>query len=142
VASYGKGGKRSIPAFVYNESQDAFVQEPVILDAKSYAVVRLGTGEGIETPKEFTLHQNYPNPVTNSTTISFVPSPGAENSELKIYNIKGQLIRQFKIKNSKFNGEVVWDGKDENRRQVANGIYFYKLTSGDRSAIKKMVIMR
>ncbi|MEA3474946.1 MAG: C10 family peptidase [Candidatus Cloacimonadota bacterium] len=96
VATYGKGGKRSIPAFVYNETQNTFVQEPVILDAKSYAIVRLGTGEGIEFLKEFALYQNYPNPICNSTTISFIPAPGVEKSEIKIYNIKGQLVKQFK----------------------------------------------
>jgi len=147
VASYGKSGKRGIPAFIYNETQNTFVEEPVILDAKSYAIVRLGTGEGIEISKEFTLYQNYPNPFSpsfnrGSTTISFVPSPEAENSEIKIYNTKGQLIKQFKIQNLKFKiNEVAWDGKDDNGRQAGNGIYFYKVISGKKSAVKKMVLM-
>lgn len=145
VATYDKSGKASIPAFVYDETQDAFVKEPVILDARSYAVVRLGTGEGIEFPHEFTLYQNYPNPVINSTTISFIPSPGVEKSEIEIFNIKGQLVKQFKIESAsrrtKIN-KVVWDGKDAYGTQVGNGIYFYKVTSGNRSAVKKMVIMR
>ena len=149
VATYGKGGKRSIPAFVYNETQNNFVEEPVILDAKSYAIVRLGTGEGIEFPKEFTLFQNYPNPFNprfnlGSTTISFIPSQGAEKSEIKIYNIKGQLVKTFlplTTHNSPLTN-VVWDGKDKTGKFMANGIYFYKLISGDKSAMKKMVIMR
>jgi hypothetical protein len=143
VATYGKGGKGSIPAFVYNESQDAFVQEPVILDAKSYAIVRLGTGAGTEFPKEFALYQNYPNPVKGSTTISFSLPENTEKVEILIYNIKGQLVKDLGVTGGELRaGRVVWDGKDENGRQVANGIYFYKLTSGDRSEVKKMVIMR
>jgi len=37
---------------------------------------------------------------------------------------------------------IIWDSKDENGKFLANGIYFYKLISGDKSAIKKMVLMR
>jgi hypothetical protein len=146
VATYGKGGKRSIQAFVYNPAQNAFVQAPVTLDRDSYAVVRLGTGEGAESPKEFALYQNHPNPVTTSTTISFIPSPGAESSEIKIYNIKGQLIRELEFSppaggsDSGFD-EATWDGRDAHGRQVANGIYFYKVTSGDKTAVKKMLVL-
>ncbi len=142
IATYGKGGKRSIPAFVYNEMKDAFVQEPVILDKDSYAIVRLGTGEGMEFPEEFTLYQNYPNPITNSTTISFVPSPGVEKSEIKIYNIKGQLIKKYDVQNAKSGiNKLVWNGRNDNGKKLGNGIYFYKLISGDKSEIKKMLLL-
>ena len=121
VATYGKGGKRSIPASVYNETQNAFVQEPVILDAKSYAIVRLGTGEGIEFPKEFALYQNYPNPVTTSTTISFSTAEGAENAEIEIYNVKGQLVKDLGVTGYELGvGKAVWDGKDNNGNRLAN----------------------
>ena len=148
VATYSKKEKRSIPAFVYNEMKDAFVKEPIILDNKSYAIVRLGTGAGIELPKEFTLYQNYPNPITSSTTISFIPSPGVEKSEIKIYNIKGQLVKvlecgeSLSTKATESLYSISWSGVDDNGRQLGNGIYFYKVISGKKSAIKKMVLMR
>jgi len=148
VANYGKSGGKTITAFVYNEIKDAFVQEPILLDDQDYAIVRLGTGAGVEFPKEFTLYQNYPNPFSynfgkSTTTISFMPSPEAENSEIRIYNTKGQLVKQFKIQNSKNAiNEVAWDGKDDHGTQLGNGIYFYKVISGKKSAIKKMVILR
>ncbi|MCD6330450.1 MAG: T9SS type A sorting domain-containing protein, partial [Candidatus Cloacimonetes bacterium] len=144
VASYGKGGKRSIPAFVYNETQNAFVEESVILDAKSYAIIRLGTGAGTEFQKEFTLYQNYPNPITSSTTISFIPSPGVEKSEIKIYNIKGQLVITLTLMTNDKSPvtSIVWDGKDKTGKFLASGIYLYKLISGDKSEMKKMVVIR
>ncbi len=143
IATYGKSGKRSIPAFVYNEMKDAFVQEPVILDKDSYAIVRLGTGEGMEFPEEFALYQNYPNPITNSTTISFVPSPRVEKSEIKIYNIKGQLIKKYDVQNANSGiNKLVWNGRNDNGKKLGNGIYFYKLISGDKSEIKKMLLLR
>jgi len=99
---------------------------------------------------------NYPNPFSTSTTISFnIHRRDAKNAllnikdltgqaEIKIYNVKGQLIKQLKIKNLKFNiNEVVWDGKDEKRNQVPNGIYFYQLKlNNEIIKIKKMVLMR
>ena len=145
VATYGKGGEKSIPAFIYNETQNTFVEEPVILDAKSYAIVRLGTGEGIEFPKEFALYQNYPNPVKGSTTISFSLHRGdTKDTEINIYNIKGQLVRTLTpmTNDQSQTTNVVWDGKDNNGNQLANGIYFYKLISGEKTAVKKMLLMR
>jgi flagellar hook assembly protein FlgD len=38
--------------------------------------------------------------------------------------------------------EVIWDGKDDKGKEVASGIYFYQLTSGDYKEIKKMVLVR
>ncbi|MCK4339530.1 MAG: choice-of-anchor J domain-containing protein, partial [Candidatus Cloacimonetes bacterium] len=91
----------------------------------------------------FELYQNHPNPVIHSTNISFSLPKNTNNVELKIYNIKGQLIKQFKIQNLKFKiNEVVWGGNDESGKQVANGIYFYKLSANRKELIKKMIILR
>ena len=87
----------------------------------------------------------FPNPFTTSTTISFnlatrlrSASPG--QAEIKIYNVKGQLVRKLSIVNSQ--SSIEWDGKDENGKEVPNGIYFYRLSSGDKSAIKKMLLLK
>jgi YVTN family beta-propeller protein len=88
---------------------------------------------------------NFPNPFSTSTKISFrLHRRDTENAEIKIYNIKGQLVKEFKIQNSKFkiNGEVVWDGKDESGKQVPNGVYFYKLSAGEEAVVKKMLLLR
>ncbi|MBC8527061.1 MAG: T9SS type A sorting domain-containing protein, partial [Candidatus Cloacimonetes bacterium] len=90
---------------------------------------------------------NYPNPFKIKTNIVFF-LPQSTNVKIEIYNIKGQLIKQFKIQSpiklgTKFKiKEVVWDGRDENGNPVANGIYFCKLTSGDKSAVKKMILIK
>ena len=73
---------------------------------------------------------NYPNPFNTSTTISFnLATKSHKNTQIKIYNVKGQLIKQYKIINSKLKiNEVVWDGKDENGNELSSGIYFYRLS--------------
>jgi endonuclease I len=86
-----------------------------------------------------------PNPFSTSTKISFnLHRRDAESAEIKIYNIKGQLVKEFKIRNSKLkiSGEVVWDGKDESGKQMPSGIYLYRLSAGEESVVKKMILLK
>jgi hypothetical protein len=102
-------------------------------------------GEEQLQPSKTTL-SNYPNPFIESTAISFTLDPrDTENAEIKIYNIKGQVVKQFKIKNSKLkiSGEVVWDEKDENGVLQAPGVYFYSLEiDGRKVRTNKMIMVR
>jgi len=97
-----------------------------------------------ETNAEFQLNQNYPNPFSNSTNISFKIPRFCEDLQLKIYNIKGQLIRKIYHSNTiHFSDEVVWDGKDDQGRILSNGIYLYQLTGKNyTSKIMKMILLR
>jgi len=61
---------------------------------------------------------------------------------LKIYNIRGQLVRKLGIDNKSGIGSISWDGLDNYGRKVGSGIYFYKLTAGKQKIVKKMVLMR
>jgi len=88
--------------------------------------------------------KNFPNPVTSSTTISFSLPANAQKAELKIYNIKGQLVKTFVPKTSPKGVAInfVWDGKDNHDKTVANGVYFYKLETSEKQITKKMVLMK
>ncbi|MGC9337739.1 MAG: T9SS type A sorting domain-containing protein, partial [Candidatus Cloacimonadia bacterium] len=90
------------------------------------------------------LYQTSPNPFSTSTTISFsIPPHYKDDAEIEIYNIKGQRIRELKIENLKLKiNEVVWDGKDAYGKQMPSGIYFAKLSLGEESAVKKMILIR
>lgn len=134
---------------------DSAVIEAVIFLGNSYANM-LEIAQYIEDEfaidDEFTQSQdwnlqlqNYPNPMTSSTTISFSIHPRhTKNAEIKIYNIKGQRVKQFKIKNLKLkNNKVVWDGTDKNNKPVSSGIYFYRLeTDNYQSQVKKLILLR
>jgi len=93
---------------------------------------------------EFALHQNYPNPASLSTTFSFSIPANTKDAELKIYNLKGQLVNTFipEINEKGITDNLTWDCKDENGRTLSNGIYFYKLTADKKEIVKKMVLMR
>ncbi|MDD2332450.1 MAG: FlgD immunoglobulin-like domain containing protein [Candidatus Cloacimonetes bacterium] len=88
------------------------------------------------------LNQNYPNPFNPETTISFV-LPQAGEANLSIYNVKGQLIKTLN-KGSLNAGShnLVWNGTDNNGKNVSSGIYFYRLSHNGRTESKKMMLMK
>ena len=91
------------------------------------------------------LHHNYPNPFNPTTTISFeLNTENTEHTELTIYNLKGQKVKQL-ISDQLSAGEhsVVWDGRDENNQPVGSGIYFYKLKVNDKNiAVRKCLLLQ
>ena len=97
----------------------------------------------------FSLQQNYPNPFNTSTLIPFTvhgeqkTENGPIHTTLKVYNIRGALVRTL-VDDERKSGEyqVIWDGKNERGEAVASGIYFYKLKAGGYSETKKMILLR
>jgi hypothetical protein len=86
---------------------------------------------------KFELEQNYPNPFNPSTNISYRINK-AGNVSLKVYNVLGNevatLVDEYKPAGSytiKFNAS-----------NISSGIYFYKLTAGNYSEIKKMTLLK
>ncbi|TSA26034.1 T9SS C-terminal target domain-containing protein [bacterium] len=96
---------------------------------------------------DFILYQNYPNPFSSSTTISFDSRTNLYGfAWIKIYNIKGQLIKVLSTKVGKGTGIhiVEWDGTDNQGIQVSNGMYFYRIESVRQLdyEMKKLILMR
>jgi hypothetical protein len=93
-------------------------------------------------PNRFALEQNAPNPFNPTTTIRFsLEKSGLAN--VAVYNVAGQLVRTL-VNKSMDAGvhELVWDGMDNTGRPAASGVYVYRLTSGQRQLMKRMVLVR
>jgi hypothetical protein len=92
---------------------------------------------GLENPKEFSLNQNYPNPFNPSTTIKY-QIPELSYITLKVYDVLGNEIATL-VNEEKTTGgyEVRFDSKG-----LSSGVYFYKLTGGNYSETKKMLLLR
>jgi hypothetical protein len=88
------------------------------------------------------LSKNYPNPFNPETNISFsIKEEGFVS--LKIYNTRGQLVKTLISENLNEGVHFTsWNGKDNNNRSVASGIYFYKMDSKGYSSVKKMILMK
>jgi len=85
---------------------------------------------------------NYPNPFNPTTTINF-SLPEDSDVELSIYNVKGQKVRTLTNEFlEKGTHSIEWNGKDSNNKLTASGIYFYKVSAGKSSAIRKMLLLK
>jgi len=99
------------------------------------------TGNLVPEPERFGLLQNEPNPVISSTRIAFNLKETAK-IDLAIYNLKGQLVKKLYSGNTSKH-TVMWDGKDEDDKELENGVYFYKLNiNGSTAETKKLILMR
>ena len=100
------------------------------------------TGGGI-VPAVKELIGNYPNPFNPSTTISFLTTENTENTEISIFNLKGQKVKTLinEILNAG-DHSVVWNGKNDKGVPVSSGIYFYEMNCGDYTCVKKMILMK
>lgn len=90
-----------------------------------------------QTPENFSLSQNYPNPFNPVTKIKF-DVPKTSFTKIIIYDIIGREVTTLvneELKPGTY--EVDW-----NSAGFSSGVYFYKITAGDYSETKKMVLMK
>jgi hypothetical protein len=93
-------------------------------------------------PTQFALDQNFPNPFNPSTQIRF-STPQSGQVKLSIFDLLGRETRE--LCNGILNaGEhtVSWDGRDAKGEPAPSGVYFYRLTQGERHATRKLLLLR
>ena len=90
-----------------------------------------------EIPDRFCLSQNYPNPFNPSTFIKF-DIPKNSLVTLKLYDIVGREAATL-IENEMAAGSYKFEFNGTN---IASGVYFYKLSAGNFSNVKKMVLLK
>ncbi len=101
-----------------------------------------GSPTGADTPGLDFSTNNYPNPFNPSTKIEYT-MPRAGHVSIKIYNLKGELVRTL-VDASQDAGRhtVVWDGTNDHGASVASGVYFYETRTAGKVAIQKMALVK
>lgn len=91
----------------------------------------------IDLPINYALGQNYPNPFNPTTKITYSVPESAPVS-IKVYDMTGQEVATL-VNEVKESGtyEITFSAKD-----LSSGVYFYKMTSGNFSAVKKLNILK
>jgi parallel beta-helix repeat protein len=86
---------------------------------------------------------NYPNPFNPKTAIRYEIPTGGHVVRLEVYDLRGRLVKTL-VSEEQGAGEhiVVWDGHDESGAPVGSGVYFYRLSVGDQSVERKMVLLK
>ncbi|HLT24850.1 MAG TPA: T9SS type A sorting domain-containing protein [Ignavibacteria bacterium] len=112
-----------------------FGASPIFYD-NSFLVTGLDP-VGNQVPERFSLSQNYPNPFNPTTNIKFeIPTTGFV--KLVIYDMLGKEVTTL-VNDIKQAGSY---SIDFNASSLTSGVYFYKISSGEFSDIKKMMLVK
>ncbi|NUN70929.1 MAG: VCBS repeat-containing protein [Bacteroidetes bacterium] len=91
----------------------------------------------VHAPKQFRLHQNFPNPFNPATSIQFsIPQDG--HVSLEVFDLLGRLVRTV-------TDEVRSAGQYTERLNLtglASGLYLYRLRFGERSEVRKLMLLQ
>ena len=123
------------------EIANGLVFDPTSL---SNPAVVAGVLELQSTPREFALHQNFPNPFNPDTTIKY---DLAESSDvtLQIYNVLGQVVRTLVASEAQNAGryQIRWNGMDDRGVPVSSGVYFYQISAdGKFQQVQKLMLLK
>jgi len=93
-------------------------------------------------PQKFSLSQNYPNPFNPSTTIRYSLAE-QKHVTLTIYNVLGQRVATLidAIQPGGYH-DVRWDGRNSAGEAVSSGVYLLRISAGEFSDVKRMVIIK
>lgn len=123
-------------------SSNSYINLPVRnVVASNMPIFAEGERETNPSTNDFKLNQNYPNPFNPVTKISFsIPQEYSGLVTLKVYDITGKEISSLVNNTVNSNNgifEIEWNGSN-----YASGVYFYKLTAGNYTDIKKMMLVK
>ena|GEM_PF-4997588 len=123
-------------------SSEIWLKEAILYDGEGNEIPLKSASVEVEglaksVPTSFALYHNHPNPFNPTTTIKY-DLPQACYVNLVIYNVRGQKVTTL-IDGMVEAGrhQVVWDAKD-----ISSGIYFYKITAGNFTNMRKMILLK
>lgn len=99
---------------------------------------------GYELPEVYSSIKasSYPNPFNPETTIKYkLPKDG--DTTIRIFNLKGQLIKTLLRKNlTSGQHTIAWNGSNKNGDKCPSGMYFYKIEQNNNSLTQKIVLTK
>jgi len=126
------------PDSVYDFDRFTFLKQGGIAGSYTWEISQWeGEKSTRPAPADFELVGNFPNPFNASTMISYY-LPEEMEVRLEVYNLAGQrvaaLVDENQCPGSK---EVVWDAA-----RYSSGVYFAKLSFGETSEVKRMLLVK
>ena len=134
------------PALCYVDNVNSYASNEIAINWNAPLVFVLGyfNGEGISgidnnTPKDFLLEQNFPNPF-NPVTIIRYNLPNEVIVKIKVYDTLGSEVALL-VNEKKDAGqhEIIFNA---NAFNLSSGVYFYKIETANYSISKKMIYLR
>jgi hypothetical protein len=115
---------------------EAGVDDLRVLDFSSVTAIDAEAGP------RFALSAAAPNPFAALTRLRFT-LPGPAATRVRVYDVNGRLVRTLRdgVLPAGPHG-VEWDGRDAHAREMPNGVYFVRLSSGRDEVVRPLVRMR
>ncbi len=107
-------------------------------DFRAHFITTLVDGDPV-LPKDFSLHQNFPNPFNPSTKIKY-SIPQTSQVQIKVFDVLGSEIETL-VSEEKPAGEYNVEFRINNS-ELSSGVYFYQLKAGNYVETKKMILLR
>jgi N-acetylneuraminic acid mutarotase len=104
----------------------------------------VGVASGEEPSRLLALAQNYPNPFAGTTRIVFeVPAGERGAVHLSVFDIQGRRVATLMRRPlPPGRHEVTWNGRTDDGRPLASGLYLYRIEHGARQIVKTMTLIR
>lgn len=100
----------------------------------------------VQLPDAYAISQNRPNPFSRSSVISYeIPDTEGQQVQtlIRVYDAVGKVVKVLvdEVKRPGYH-TTIWDGTSGSGNLVPSGIYFYKISAGDFTVTKKMILVR
>jgi len=124
------------PFAIGNHIVKAVVSDGILTATNSWNIISSSSIDNY-LPEVTKLYQNYPNPFNPETSIKFDMAETG-HVQISIFNHKGELVKEL-INGNKEAGRysVKWNGSN-----ATSGIYFYKMSTGKYTRIKRAVLVK
>jgi hypothetical protein len=102
-----------------------------------------GTGVGEGAFERYGLEQNVPNPFNPVTTVRYQVPNGGGDVTIEVFDVGGRLVTTL-VDGFRPAGrhEVSWSGMDADGESVASGVYFCRMTAGEETMSRKMLLLK
>jgi hypothetical protein len=134
-------GESRIAGFVIVGGEDlAAVQANADAARARWALIRgsVSVGDqGGKVPSKYALYQNYPNPFNPTTRISY-SLPELEHVVIRLFDVTGRMIRTL-VDEQQSPGMKSLEVAGE---RLASGVYYYRMTAGNFTSTRKLVVLR
>jgi hypothetical protein len=136
--------------YVPQNGDNVYVKGLVSFAFSSYRIEPRGNEDIAVNPTDipdgtigkFGLAQNTPNPFNPKTQIAF-SLPESADVTLSVYDVAGRRVATLVDRNLPAGPYAVeWNGCSDNGEKVASGVYFYRLTAGEKETSRKMVLLK
>lgn len=136
AVNFHEGDYEALAILTTNDPANPMLELPIILHVETV------DSDENSIPLITSLKDNHPNPFNPVTRIDFALS-SPSNVEMYIYNVRGQKVKTLKNDFMEAgNYTTIWNGKDDNNRNVASGIYYYRMISDNFTSTKKMLLLK